>query len=81
MPQACYGEWMRVADEEATHSDLIHAHLQQFGHAYSDFPTHDGLREVCIKTQAERQRGVSRPRSNTQNPGATIQRDGMSAKV
>ncbi len=51
MPEAYYRDWMRVADEEATHFDLLHTHLQQLGHAYGDFPAHDGLWEMCIKTQ------------------------------
>jgi uncharacterized ferritin-like protein (DUF455 family) len=40
-----------VADEEATHFGLLHTHLLSLGHTYGDFPAHDGLWEMCIKTQ------------------------------
>ena len=51
MPQAFYSDWLRVADEEATHFGLLHAHLQSLGHIYGDLPAHDGLWEMCLKTQ------------------------------
>jgi uncharacterized ferritin-like protein (DUF455 family) len=51
MPDDFYLDWLRVADEEATHFDLLRAHLQSLGHDYGDFPAHDGLWEMCIKTQ------------------------------
>jgi len=51
MPADFYRDWLRVADEEATHFDLLHTHLQSLGHTYGDFPAHDGLWEMCVKTQ------------------------------
>jgi uncharacterized ferritin-like protein (DUF455 family) len=51
MPTDYYADWLRVADEEATHFALLHTHLQSLGHAYGDFPAHDGLWEMCVKTQ------------------------------
>ncbi len=51
MPLAFYGDWLRVADEEATHFNLLHSHLNSLGHRYGDFPAHDGLWEMCVKTQ------------------------------
>ncbi len=51
MPDDFYRDWLRVADEEATHFGLLRAHLQNLGHDYGDFPAHDGLWEMCIKTQ------------------------------
>jgi uncharacterized ferritin-like protein (DUF455 family) len=51
MPDDFYRDWLRVADEEATHFGLLRAHLQSLGHDYGDFPAHDGLWEMCIKTQ------------------------------
>ena len=51
MPPDYYADWLRVADEEATHFGLLHTHLQSLGHAYGDFPAHDGLWEMCVKTQ------------------------------
>ena len=51
MPEAFYRDWLRVADEEATHFGLLHELLTTLGHRYGDFPAHDGLWEMCIKTQ------------------------------
>ena len=51
MPIDFYRDWLRVAAEEATHFDLLHAHLQSLGYQYGDFPAHDGLWEMCVKTQ------------------------------
>ena len=51
MPADYYSDWLQVADEEATHFGLLHAHLNSLGHPYGDFPAHDGLWEMCVKTQ------------------------------
>jgi uncharacterized ferritin-like protein (DUF455 family) len=51
LPPDYYVDWLRVADEEATHFGLLHEHLQSLGHTYGDFPAHDGLWEMCVKTQ------------------------------
>jgi uncharacterized ferritin-like protein (DUF455 family) len=51
MPDAFYRDWLRVAAEEATHFGLLRHHLQSLGHDYGHFPAHDGLWEMCIKTQ------------------------------
>ncbi len=51
MPLDFYRDWLRVADEEATHFTLLRAHLQSLGHDYGDFPAHNGLWEMCVKTQ------------------------------
>lgn len=51
MPTDFYRDWLRVADEEATHFGLLRKHLQSLGHDYGDFPAHDGLWEMCVKTQ------------------------------
>ncbi|MDM0013000.1 ferritin-like domain-containing protein [Variovorax sp. J22P168] len=51
MPEAYYRDWLRVADEEALHFTLLHAHLQSMGHAYGDFTGHDGLWRMCEKTR------------------------------
>ncbi|MDM0016366.1 ferritin-like domain-containing protein [Variovorax saccharolyticus] len=50
MPEAYYRDWLRVADEEALHFTLLHAHLRSMGHAYGDFSGHDGLWAMCEKT-------------------------------
>jgi uncharacterized ferritin-like protein (DUF455 family) len=51
MPTGFYRDWLRVADEEATHHTLLRTHLQSLGYDYGDFPAHDGLWEMCVKTQ------------------------------
>jgi len=51
MPGAFYLDWLRVADEEATHFGLLRAHLQTLGHDYGEFEAHDGLWAMCVKTQ------------------------------
>ncbi len=50
MPPAYYADWLRVADEEATHFDLLNTHLASLGYAYGDFPAHNGLWDMALKT-------------------------------
>lgn len=50
MPPAYYADWLRVADEEAHHFELLADHLATLGHAYGDFPAHNGLWEMALKT-------------------------------
>ena len=51
MPAAYYTDWMQVATEEALHFSLLAAHLQTLGHAYGDFPAHNGLWEMADLTR------------------------------
>jgi uncharacterized ferritin-like protein (DUF455 family) len=53
MPEAYYRDWLRVAAEEAHHFSLLQAHLATLGHAYGDFPAHDGLWSMARKTAAD----------------------------
>jgi uncharacterized ferritin-like protein (DUF455 family) len=50
MPRDFYGDWLKVAAEEALHFRLLREHLQGQGHAYGDFPAHNGLWEMAVKT-------------------------------
>ena len=50
MPPAYYADWLRVADEEALHFDLLTTHLATLGFAYGDFPAHNGLWDMALKT-------------------------------
>jgi uncharacterized ferritin-like protein (DUF455 family) len=50
MPQGYYADWLRVADEEAMHFELLRGHLQTLGHDYGDFPAHNGLWDMALKT-------------------------------
>jgi uncharacterized ferritin-like protein (DUF455 family) len=45
-----YDDWVRVADEEATHHGLLAARLAEYGAAYGDLPAHDGLWEAAERT-------------------------------
>ena len=51
MPEAFYRDWLRVAREEAYHFELLNTHLGTLGHAYGDFPAHNGLWEMAEKTR------------------------------
>jgi uncharacterized ferritin-like protein (DUF455 family) len=50
MPQAFYTDWIGVAREEARHFMLLAEHLRTLGHAYGDFPAHNGLWEMAERT-------------------------------
>ena len=51
MPQAYYGDWLQVAQEEAKHFTLLRNHLLEQGHDYGDFVAHDGLWTMCENTR------------------------------
>lgn len=53
LPPDYYLDWLRVADEEATHHALVAAHLGTLGHAYGDFDAHDGLWAMAVKTRED----------------------------
>jgi len=53
MPEAYYRDWLRVAAEEALHFSLLAEHLQTLGHAYGDFPAHNGLWDMCERTAGD----------------------------
>ncbi|MCX7102684.1 MAG: ferritin-like domain-containing protein [Methylobacter sp.] len=43
MPEQFYQDWLRVADEEAQHFELIRTHLRGMQVEYGDLPAHSGL--------------------------------------
>lgn len=53
MPDDYYGDWLRVAAEEALHFSLLDAHLGTLGYAYGDFNAHDSLWEMARKTSSD----------------------------
>ena len=53
MPEAFYRDWWQVAAEEALHFQLLEDHLHTLGHAYGDFPAHDGLWDMAARTRAD----------------------------
>ena len=50
LPRAYYGDWLRVAAEEAYHFALLREHLQTLGYDYGRFAAHNGLWEMAVKT-------------------------------
>jgi uncharacterized ferritin-like protein (DUF455 family) len=51
MPVEFYTDWLHVAAEEAYHYTLLVGHLHVLGHAYGDFPAHNGLWELADRTR------------------------------
>lgn len=50
MPAQYYRDWASVAADEARHFQLLQARLAELGHAYGDFPAHDGLWQMALDT-------------------------------
>jgi uncharacterized ferritin-like protein (DUF455 family) len=50
LPRAFFDDWVAVADEEATHHQLLSTRLSELGASYGDFPAHDGLWEAANET-------------------------------
>lgn len=50
MPEAFYDDWVNIAKEEAEHFHLLREHLRSLGYDYGDFPAHNGLWEMAVKT-------------------------------
>ncbi len=50
MPLQYYVDWISVAVDEARHFNMLQTRLRQMGKAYGDFPAHNGLWEMAVKT-------------------------------
>lgn len=50
MPMEYYGDWLRVAAEEARHFSLLREHLELQHSHYGEYPAHNGLWEMALKT-------------------------------
>lgn len=50
MPAGFYTDWLSVAADEARHFRLLEARLEDLGHRYGDFPAHNGLWDMAVKT-------------------------------
>jgi uncharacterized ferritin-like protein (DUF455 family) len=50
LPAGSHDDWVRVADEEATHHGLLADRLAALGAAYGDLPAHDGLWQAAEAT-------------------------------
>ena len=57
LPSSFHADWVSVADDAARHFLLLQERLQAHGHAYGDFPAHNGLWEMCERTAHD---GLSR---------------------
>lgn len=53
MPEAYYRDWLKVAQEEALHFELLRQHLQALGYHYGDFDAHEGLWDMARRTQGD----------------------------
>jgi uncharacterized ferritin-like protein (DUF455 family) len=51
MPQAFYTDWLHIADEEATHFELLDERLRALGFEYGSFDAHTGLWDMALKTR------------------------------
>lgn len=50
MPENYYGDWIRVAREEAEHFVLLRNRLHDLGYGYGDFASHAGLWDMARRT-------------------------------
>ncbi len=50
LPRDYYGDWVRIAKEEAVHFQLLADHLAQLGFPYGHFDAHDGLWQAALET-------------------------------
>ena len=50
MPADFYTDWIRVADEEASHFALLESYIHKHQHVYGDYPAHNGLWEMAQRT-------------------------------
>lgn len=49
-PRAYIDDWIKVADEEAYHFQLLRKRLNDLGYDYGDFPAHNGLWDMACQT-------------------------------
>ena len=50
MPEGYATDWLSVAHDEARHFRLLETRLDELGHRYGDFPAHNGLWDMAVKT-------------------------------
>jgi uncharacterized ferritin-like protein (DUF455 family) len=53
MPKQYYADWCLVAAEEAQHFTMLTEYLEDHGVAYGDYPAHNGLWEMAVKTDSD----------------------------
>ncbi len=52
-PAEYYTDWLSVAWDEVRHFRMLQQRLEAMGHQYGDFPAHNGLWEMAVKTAAD----------------------------
>ncbi len=52
-PADYYSDWLSVAWDEVRHFRLLTVRLRDMGYAYGDFPAHNGLWEMAVKTSLD----------------------------
>lgn len=50
LPAEYYGDWLRIAEEEVDHFEMLRGHLRGLDYDYGDFPAHGGLWQMAEKT-------------------------------
>ena len=50
LPEGYYRDWLDVAADEARHFELLQNRMQDFGVSYGDFPAHQGLWDMALRT-------------------------------
>lgn len=50
MPEQYYEDWMSVGLDEARHFDMLQDYLRSHGASYGDYPAHNGLWDMALKT-------------------------------
>ena len=50
LPRQFYADWIKVATEEAHHFRLLRQRLSALGSDYGDFPAHNGLWDMAVRT-------------------------------
>jgi uncharacterized ferritin-like protein (DUF455 family) len=53
MPPAYYQDWASVAVDEARHFGLLQNRLHEIGYRYGDFPAHNGLWDMALRTRSD----------------------------
>lgn len=53
LPREYYSDWVRVADEEASHFELLRERLSELGYQYGDFEAHEGLWSMARQTRED----------------------------
>jgi len=53
LPEPFYSDWIKVAAEEAYHFQLLRRRLNELDHDYGDFPAHNGLWDMAVRTASD----------------------------